>query len=118
MPVEIYTADPPGTLAVECREVLTVEDARYILEHCLAAVRADPVHFLIDCSRMETLAPGVLNILAGFDAFLNHPNTGLLAFVTRSALLKTSVQLLFGSSELRIFEDRDAAAHFLDAHTG
>lgn len=117
MPVEIY-ADQPGTLAVDCREIITVEDARYLVERCLAAVRARPVHFLIDCSSLDNLAPGVLNVLAGADAFLHHPNTRWLAFVTRSALLKTSLHLLLSHARLRIFDDREAASDFLDTHAG
>jgi hypothetical protein len=113
MPVEIYAADQPGTLAVDCRQIMTADDARYILERCRSAVRSRPVHFLIDCSELHTLAPGVLAVIAGYSDFLHHPNTRWLAVVTRSALLRRSIQLLFAPADLRFFEDRDSARQFL-----
>ncbi|HLV35988.1 MAG TPA: STAS/SEC14 domain-containing protein [Spirillospora sp.] len=115
MSVEIYPAEAAGAVAVECRDVMTVEDARYLLERCLAAVRSRPVHFLIDCTDLQTLAPGVLHVLAGSGDFVQHPNTRWLAFVTRSALLKRSLELLLGPADLRFFDDREAASRFLHA---
>lgn len=113
MTVEIYMAESPGPLAVECRDVITVDDLGYILERCLAAVRSRPQYFLIDCSNLSTLAPGAFQALAGYADFLQHPNTQRLAFVTDNSFLKTSIQLLFDSPALRFFEDREAAARFL-----
>ena len=113
MSVEIYPTDNPGTLAVDCSDVVTVEDARYILERCLKAARAHPVHFLFDCSDLSTLAPGVFNVLAGFDDFLQHPNTIWLAFVTQNPLLQQSLRLFLGDDSLKFFEDRATADHFL-----
>lgn len=113
MAVEVYKTDTPGTLAVECHNVITADDVRYILERCLHAVRSHPQHFLIDCSNLSTFAPGALHALASLNDFLHHPNTRWLAFVTDNALLKTSIQLLFDTPALRIFEDRDAASRFL-----
>ena len=115
MSVEIYIPQAPRTLAVDCRDVITVDDARYILDRCLDAVRAHPVCFLIDCSELRNLAPGVLNVLANYGDFLQHPNTRWLAVVTESTLLRLSVQLLFGSTDLRFFESREAASQFLQA---
>jgi hypothetical protein len=111
MSVEIYATE--SALTVECRDILTIEDARYILDHCLEAVRAQPQHFLIDCTHMHSLAPGVLNVLAGYTTFLLHPNTRCLAFVTENNLLITSIRLLFHASMLRIFASREAAWRFL-----
>lgn len=113
MPVDIYAADHPGTLAVDCHDVMTVEDARYILERCLSAVRSHPVHFLIDCSRLHNLAPGVLAIIAGYRDFLHHPNTRRLAFVTQNRLIRLSIQMLFAPIDLHFFDDRHAAREFL-----
>ncbi len=114
MPVEIYRAEDPATVTVDCRDVVTAEDMRYILDRCLAAVKTRPQHFLIDCSNLITLAPGALNALASYSDFLQHPNTRWLAFVTDNSLLKTSIQLLFDRSALRIFNDRETASSFLD----
>jgi hypothetical protein len=115
MPVEIYPAEDPATLTVDCQDVITADDIRFILERCLTAVRAHPAHFLIDCSNLLTLAPGALNVLAGSTDFLQHPNTRWLAFVTQSPLLKLSLQMLLGSADLRIFDDREDASRFLHA---
>lgn len=113
MPVDIYAADHPGTLAVDCHDVITIEDAHFVLERCLTAVRSRPVHFLIDCSGLYNLAPGVLAIIAGYRDFLQHPNTRRLAFVTQSRLLQLSIQILFAPADLRFFDDRRAAHEFL-----
>ncbi|MAS36384.1 MAG: hypothetical protein CL610_20430 [Anaerolineaceae bacterium] len=113
MPVDIYPAEQPATLTVYCRDIITVEDARYILDQCRAAVRSHPIHFLIDCTEMRNLAPGVLNVLTSYGEFLRHPNTGILACVTQSALLRFSMEVLFGHSAFRFFEDRETADQFL-----
>ncbi len=113
MTIEIYPTDPPGTLAVDCSDIITMDDARYLLERCLSAVRSRPVLFLIDCSDLNTLAPGVLGILANASDFLQHPNTRWLAFVTQSSLLEGSLRVLLGDAALEFFADRDAANHFL-----
>ena len=115
MSVNIYTPRDTDTLAVDCRDVITVDDARYILERCLAAVRTRPACFLVDCSELSNLAPGVLNVLASYGDFIQHPNTRWLAFVTQSTFLKVSIQLLFGNIDLRFFDDREAASQFLQA---
>ena len=115
MPVEIYPAEDPATLTVDCRDVITADDIRFILERCLAAVRSHPAHFLIDCSDLLTLAPGALNVLAGSTDFLQHPNTRALAFVTQNPLLKLSVEVLLGNVDLSIFDDREDASRFLHA---
>ena len=114
MAVEIYSAEDPTTVTVDCSDVVTAEDLRYILDRCLAAVKKRPQHFLIDCSNLITLAPGALNALASYSDFLHHPNTRWLAFVTDNSLLKTSIQLLFHSAALRIFNDRETASNFLN----
>lgn len=113
MPVEIYAAATPDTLAVDCSEVFTLDDARYLLERCRTAVQGDRLHFLIDCSELHTLAPGVLAMLANASDFLQHPNTRWLAFVTQNSLLERSLRLLLGDATLEIFRDRDSAADFL-----
>ena len=113
MAVEIHKSENSGTLTVECLDVMTADDVRYILERCLNAVRSRPQHFLIDCSSLSTFAPGALNALASDADFLQHPNTRWLAFVTDNSLLKTAIQLLFDSTALRIFEDRETASSFL-----
>ena len=113
MAVEIYTTDNPATLAVDCHDIITVEDVSYVLERCLAAVRARPQHFLIDCSNLATLAPGALHVLMHYADFLQHPNTQWLAFVTDNSFLKNTIQMLFDSTALRVFEDRETAARFL-----
>jgi hypothetical protein len=113
MTVEIYVTESPGTLAVDCRDIITVDDLCYVLERCLSAVSARPQHFLIDCSNLATLAPGALHTLASYADFLQHPNTQWLAFVTDNSFLKNAIQLLFDSEALRVFEDRETAARFL-----
>lgn len=117
MTIEIYTAHKPDILAVDCSDVVTIEDARYLLERCLSAVRLHPVNFLIDCSDLSTLAPGVLAILANASDFLQHPNTRWLAFVTENSLLERSLRLLLGDTPLEIFSDRDSADLFLQKHS-
>jgi hypothetical protein len=113
MTIEIYAATTPDTLAVECSEIFTMEDARYLLERCFSAVQVDSLHFLIDCSNLHTLAPGVLAMFANASDFLQHPNTRWLAFVTQNSLLERSLRLLLGDAALEIFSDRDSADNFL-----
>jgi hypothetical protein len=59
---------------------MTVEEACYILERCWSAVRGHPVHFLIDCTDLHNLVPGVLAIVAGYSEFFTafqHTLVGL-----------------------------------------
>ncbi len=111
MTVQIYPTE--SALAVDCRDIITVDEARYILERCLAAVHRHQVDFIIDCSNLSNLAPGVFNVLANYPEFLQHPNTRWLTVVTDNAFLKNAIQVLFDNSALRIFDNREAATRFL-----
>ena len=111
MTVQIYPTE--SALAVECHDIITVEEARYILERCLAAVHRRQLDFIIDCSNLNNLAPGVLNVLASYVEFAQHPNTRWLTVVTDNAFLKNAIQVLFHNPALQFFDDREAAAYFL-----
>jgi hypothetical protein len=111
MTVQNYPTE--SALTVDCHDIITVEEALYIVERCLAAARRRQVDFIIDCSNLRNLAPGVLNVLANYADFVQHPNTRWLTIVTDSDFLRHAIQVLFHNPALRFFDDREAAALFL-----
>jgi hypothetical protein len=111
MTVRIYPTE--SALTVDCHDLITVEEARYMMERCLAAAHRRQVDFIIDCSNLVNLAPGVLQVLATYAEFVQHPNTRWLTVVTDNAFLSNAIQVLFHNPALRIFDNREAAAHFL-----
>jgi hypothetical protein len=111
MTVRIY---PTGSaLHIDCHDLITVEEARYMMELCLAAAHGQQLDFIIDCSNLVNLAPGVFQVLANYTEFVQHPNTRWLTIVTDNVFLKNAIQVLFHNPALRIFDDREAAALFL-----
>lgn len=111
MPVQTYWIEEPTILAVDFSGEISQGDMRQVIYLSIAALRKNPVCFLVDMTASSGTDMAVLE-LSSMSEWIYHPNGRWFGYVNPNPLFKNLIKMRHRGNA-RTFADRQEAISFL-----